>query len=235
MGQLGKMAWAAALLALCTVTLQARQKKRSTAALNDEGTFHITLAGSTIGDEKFEIRSSVGQIEARSQSDLQLPKDGKTLNFKTRPDLVLDSSFNPLSYRWSQTGAQSSRLEANFLTQPAQVVYRTVSGESDQREFSLSRDVAILDDNVIHQYELVVWRYDRGNGGAQTFPAFIPQEAVPGEITVQAAPDEPGQPPGTRHLVVVTDQARIDLWVDRQERLQKVTIASVGLEAVRDK
>jgi hypothetical protein len=109
LGRLGKMAWAAALLALCTVTLQARQKKRSTAALNDEGTFRITLAGSTIGDEKFEIRSLAGQIEARSQSDLQLPKDGKTLNFKTRPDLVLDSRRVRNRHGLKQTSALSPR------------------------------------------------------------------------------------------------------------------------------
>lgn len=235
MRRLERIGWTGVALLLCAASALARQKKHSTAPLNDEGTFHITLAGADIGDEKFEIRSSAGQIEARSQSDLLLPKDGKTLNFKTHPDLVLDSTFNPLSYRWSQSGAQSSRLEANFRTQPAQVVYRTVSGESDEREFSLSRDVAILDDNVIHQYELVVWRYNRTNGGSQTFPAFIPQEAIPGEITVEAAPDEPGQPGGTRHLVVVTDQARIDLWADPQERLQKVSIVAAGLVAVRIK
>ncbi|MGH9453957.1 MAG: hypothetical protein ACRD2O_08310, partial [Terriglobia bacterium] len=74
-------------------------------------------------------------------------------------------------------------------------------------------------------------------GGRQDFHAFIPQEALPGLITIQDMGEEPTvahpKGPGLRHLLLITDRARIDIWVDQDHRIQRVTIPAAQFEAVR--
>jgi hypothetical protein len=60
---------------------------------------------------------------------------------------------------------------------------------------------------------------------------------MPGELTVQDAGMQTLQLAGTsqalRHLVVMTDNAEIDLWADAQGRLQRLYWSAPQLEAVR--
>ncbi len=205
--------------------------------VDDRGVFVITQQGRPIGTETFTIKSSRQQVEAEAKIELHAEQDGKTYSFKTTPKLVMDDKLRPVMYAWSQKGARSSDLSVDFRTTPANAHYRTVTGESDVREFDLPKDVVILDDNVIHHYQLVVERYRRTHGGKQTFHAFIPQEALPGSLNVEEVGKEQveigGEKRNLRHLVVTTDLARIDLWADGQDHVQLVSIPVAGIEAVR--
>ena len=81
--------------------------------------------------------------------------------------------------------------------------------------------------------------YDQTSRGKQIFNAFIPQEALPGEITLEDVGAEPvsvrGDSRNLRHLVLTTDLARVDLWVDNQHHLQVVSVPVAQLQAVRKK
>ncbi len=175
---------------------------------------------------------------AKAQVQLQVEQDGKSVEVKTFPDLVLNSRFEPLTYSWSQKGNQSSRLEIDFRKSPARCHYHTVTGLEDNRDFDLPSDVVVLDDNVLHHYELVIFRLGRSaGGGRQTLKAFIPQEAVPGVLSIEDLGDDPpqaGQHKGKlRHLRMTTELTQIDLWVDKQQRLQRVSNPATQFEAVR--
>jgi hypothetical protein len=205
--------------------------------VDDRGVFILSLAGRQIGTENFSIRSSRDQIEAKAQIQLRLGQDGNTVELKVFPDLLMNSRFEPLTYSWSQRGAQSSELAIDFRNSPAKCRYHTVTGQEDKRDFDLPRDVVVLDDNVLHHYELVVSRLNLPAGGQQTFKAFVPQEALPGVLTVE---EVRGSSPGggehaerLRHLRVTTELTRIDLWVDEQHRLQRVSNPETQFEAVR--
>ena len=205
-------------------------------SFNDHGTFITTLAGERLGTEEFRIRSLGDRIEAQAVIHLTVTKNGTPIHFETLSDLILDSALNPLSYRWTQKVPESSRLRIDFGADAARVRYDTVRGRHEVREFSLPQDTVILDDNVIHQYELVAMRYDK-TGGEQSFRAFIPQEGIPGVLTVENLGTEAvsveGKKMSCRHLVVTTDLAHIDLWIDQHEYLQKLEIASSQLIVVR--
>jgi hypothetical protein len=125
----------------------------------DEGTFIISLAGQQIGTEKFRIRTTKNRVEAEAQIELRVERDGKSYEFRTSPKLVLNADLEPLTYNWNQKGSQSSRLEVDFRTSPARVLYRTVGGGDDVRDFDLPESVVVLDDNVVHHYQLVVERF----------------------------------------------------------------------------
>jgi hypothetical protein len=204
---------------------------------SDRGVFELTLAGKAIGTESFEIRSSAEQIEARAEIHLRVEQSGKTVEVKTYPHLVLDTQLQPLTYTWMQKGTQSSQLEVDFRVSPAQTRYKTVNGQEDLRTFGLPKDVVVVDDNVVHHYQLVVARYRASGGGNRTFKAFIPQEALPGDLNVQEVGTEPASVNGSmldlHHLVVTSELAHVNLWVDEQQRLQRVSVTEARFEAFR--
>jgi len=168
---------------------------------------------------------------------MRVEQDGKTFEFRSFPKLVLSAALQPLTYSWSQKGAQSSQLDLDLQASPAKARYKTVTGEDDQRDFELPRDVVILDDNVLHHYQLIVYLYLRQGGGKQAFAAFVPQEALPGSLAVQDAGLETVELAKRkltlRHLVFSTDLKHIDVWADDQGRVQRVYISDGQLDAVR--
>ncbi len=209
----------------------------STAVFEDHGIFILEIGGRRIGSESFQIRARGSQIEALAEIQIHGVENGQPSAFKTSPDLVLNAALDPISYTWVQKRPQYSRISIDFMKSPARVRYHTISGAQDNRAFALPRDVIVLDDNVIDQYELLAMRYLRTPGGKQNFQAFIPQEALPGTVSVASAGTEnidlDGRNQPTQHLVLNTGLARIDLWVDQQGRLLRMERASVRFIALR--
>jgi hypothetical protein len=207
--------------------------------LDDRGTFEIFTGGKSIGTETFEIRLRGEQIEAQGNVHLQMEQNGKRIEVRTSSSLLLDPHLDPLSYTWNQKGTQSSQLSIDFRTQPAHVRYKTVSGQDDRRDFHLDKDVVVLDDNALHQYQLAAARYDAAKGGTQTFRAFIPQEALPGAITLNSLGSEPvlveGKKLTLRHFLLTTELAQINLWVDDRGHLQMVSAPDSQFQAMRKK
>jgi hypothetical protein len=230
-----------AVLALITAELPLRGQVSSAAPadLNDHGTFEIFSAGQSIGTETFVIRSRGDRIEAQGDGHLQVEQNGKKIEVQTSSTLWLDSQLDPISYTWSQKGTQSSQLSIDFRSQPAHVRYKQVNGQDDRRDFKLDKDVVVLDDNVLHHYQLAVARYDQAKGGTQALRAFIPQEAMPGVITLKAAGPEPltvgGEKRTLRHFLLVTEMAQINLWVDDHGHLEMVSAPDAQFQAMRKK
>ncbi len=209
------------------------------ANLADRGTFEISIAGKPIGTETFEIKLRSNQVEAQGEIHLEMEREGKKVDVRSNSNLLLDEHFHPLSYTWSQKGTQSSQLSMDFRPNIAQVRYKTVGGQQDRRDFKLDKDVAVLDDNVIHHYQLVLERYDAAAGGVQAFRAFIPQEAAPGVITLRVVGTEAvnvdGESRTLRHFLLTAEQAQVNLWADDQGHLQLVTVPTTQYQAMRKK
>jgi len=208
-------------------------------SLNDQGVFRLFLAGRRIGSEKFAIQSTADQTSAQAETEFQIDKEGKPVLIKTTSGLILNSQLVPLTYSWNMKSPQASSLEADFRTKPAKLRYRTVTGEADERDFALLPDIVLIDNNVFHHFELLAERYRMTPGGKQVFRAFVPQDALPGELSVEGKGRETvklrGQAEELQHLVVTTDLAQIDLWLDDQRHLQRVLIGAAQLEAVRER
>ena len=205
--------------------------------VDDEGVFVISLGGRPVGTERFKIHSSQGKVEAQGEIRLHLEQNGKTVGVQSFPDLVLDPQLRPVTYTWNQKGPQSSRLEVDFSGKLARVRYKTISGDEDNRDFELPPDVVVLDDNVVHHYQLIIARYETMGGGKQTFRVFVPQEALPSLLTVEdmgnATTAIGGVTANLRHLVITTDVTHIDLWVDDQQHIERVSVPEAQLEAIR--
>jgi hypothetical protein len=209
------------------------------ADLNDHGTFEIFAAGQSIGTETFAIGVGSNQIAAQGNVHLQVEQNGKKIEVRTSSNLTLDLQMIPLSYTWNQKGAQSSQLSIDFHTQPVRARFKTVNGQDDWRDLNLDPDVVVLDDNVIHHYQLAIARYDQAKGGTQAFRAFIPQEATPGVITLKFVGSESATVEGDkrtlRRFLLTTELAQISLWADDQGHLQLVSAPDAQFQAMRKK
>jgi len=206
-------------------------------AFNDQGTFIISQAGRPMGTEKFSIRSSSNQILAQGEVTLLYEDSGRAVNIHTFPKLVLSSKLEPISYAWDEKSPDIYHLEVDFRSSPARSVLKKSNGKEDVRVFRLGLDLVILDNNIFHQYELLVRRYLASPGGIQAFNGFIPQEALPGGLAVADAGTAEtkgrGKKKNLRHLIVTTNTLRVDLWVDNLGRLDRLLSPSAELEVVR--
>ena len=207
--------------------------------LDDEGTFVLSLAGHNYGTETFRIRSVQGTIEAEAEVQLREQETGHANPIESFPKLVLDMDLNPMTYMWSLKGSTPYNLLVDFTGKLVRSQLHLPGDKEDIREFQLPKDVVVLDNNVICHYQLLVYRYARTSGGKQPFQAYIPQDATPGMLTLQDAGletvDLRGQKKELQHLVMVADNAEVDLWVDAQHRLQRLLVATSKLEVVRQK
>jgi len=205
--------------------------------VDDEGVFVISMAGRPVGSESYKIHSSPGRIEARGEIRLDIEKNGKTVSVESFPDLVMDTQLRPLTYAWRLHGPKTSRLEVDFRARPAKVRYHTINGSEDDRDFDLPPDVMVLDDNVIHHFQLIAARLQAMGGGKQTFRIFVPQEALPSLMTVEdlgiSATQDRSDASGLRHLLITTDVTHVDLWVDDKLHVQRVSVPAAQLEALR--
>jgi len=210
------------------------------ANLDDRGTFAISLAGRPIGTEKFTIRSSKDKIEAEAEIQLRAGQGAKSVAVKSHPQLVLDPQLEPQTYILNQKGTQEFHLEADFRVSPAVSRLRLAGhAEDNKRDFALPKDVVILDDNVVHHYQLLINRFTLKPEKKQTFNAYIPQEALPGVVTLEEVGNEEVELNGRKvpldHLVFSAELARIDLWVDSQQHLQRFYNSESQLDAIRSK
>jgi hypothetical protein len=234
---------AASILIAPAGILAARENpapKPAALTIDDQGTYSILFNGSPIGTERFKIHSSSDKIEADGEIEIKVEQSGQALELKSSPRLVLNQRWYPLAYVVNQKGTPEFHLEVDFRESPAKSrLHLSGAKEDDKRDFVLPKDVVILDDNIVHHYQLLVDRFVSKPDKQQSFQAYIPQEATPGDLSVQdmgmedvnfAARNET-----LRHLVVSTEIARIDLWVDGQNHLQRLLNPAAQLEAIRTK
>jgi hypothetical protein len=204
---------------------------------DDQGTFLISLAGAPLGTEKFTIQASDDHLVAQADIHLKIMQGQLPVELETFPKLVLDSHFRPQTYSWHLKGPESYQLDVDFRTPPARSRLRLGGKKEDVRTFQLPPDVVILDNNVIHHYQLLLDRYYTTSKRNQTFSGYIPQDALPGVLTVEDVGPQVIQLHGAEttleHVVVTADNARLDLWVDGQHRLQRLSDPTKAMEAIR--
>jgi len=236
--------WIAVLILVgCECNLAAQQdpgQQGAAPVLDDQGTYSLLFEGHQIGTERFKIHASADKIEAEAEIEIKTDQTGQPVALKSSPRLILDRQWEPQTYLVNQKGTPEFHLEVDFHKSPAQSRLRLANDKvDDERDFALPKDVLIVDDNVVHHYQLLVDRFALKPDKQQTFNAYIPQEATPGVLNIQDMGSEEvnfaGRHEKLRHLLVSTDIAKIDLWVDGQQHLQRIFIPSVQLEAVRTK
>ena len=218
----------AATALACALALPARAQVTTL----DEGTFTISRNGTLVGREAFSIRSSPGMggpvIHAKATVSYD---DARRLT----PSLKADSVGAPTDYQLEvKVGANATEVLAGVIRRGRfSATTQTPRGES-LKEYVVSEGALILDEDVFHQYYFLA----RGARGSSV-PVVVPHRNVQVVMRVEergpATVSVDGQMLPARHLILVEPGgSNREIWVDRQGRVLKVTIAARGITATRD-
>jgi len=221
----------------CAALSLAAQKKPAVASRpvvfsQDKGKLTIKLGGQTVGHEEFEIAPSGGGWLAKGTAEIK-PLEGASS--KVSGSLTLQANGAPISYDWSAQAEKTNGAHVLFANGVASITLEMQGARPFQQDLSFgSPMIAVLDNNLYHQYAILARIYDWSKGGVQTFPVIIPQELTPGSITVQSTGSASSDGKTYEGLKVTTSDLEILLLLDANHRLMRLEVPDAKVSVIRD-
>jgi hypothetical protein len=224
-------------LIVCAALSLAAQKKPAASPgpvvfFQDKGKLTIKLGGQTVGHEEFEIAPSAGGWLAKGTAEIK-PPEGATS--KVSGSLTLQANGAPISYDWSAQAEKTNGAHVLFANGVASITLEMQGARPFQQDLSFgSPMIAVLDNNLYHQYAVLARIYDWSKGGVQTFPVIIPQELTPGTITVQSTGSATSDGKTYEGLKVTSSDLEILLLLDTNHRLMRLEVPDAKVSVTRD-
>ena len=224
-------ATALAILACAALTLAA-QKNSSTLFAQDKGKLTIKLDGQTVGHEDFEIAPSGAGWRAKGTADIKPPEGAAS---KISGTLTLQPDGTPISYEWSAQAEKTNGAHIIFANGVAKITLEMQGARPFEQTLSFNTAlVAVLDNNLYHQYAVLARVYDWSKKGAQSFPVLIPQELTPGTITVESTGSASADGKSYEGLKVTTSDLEILLLLDNSHRLMRLEVPAAKVSVIRE-
>jgi hypothetical protein len=226
-----------ALILSCGVAGIAGQKKnvRAPAAslfAQDNGKLTIKLDGQTVGHEEFAIAPSGGGWLAKGNADIK-PSNGPAS--KVSGSLTLQPDGAPISYEWTSQAEKTNSAHLLFTNGLAKMTLQMQGAHPFDQTFTFDTPlIAVLDNNLYHQYAVLARLYNWSKRGPQTFPVLIPQELMPGTITAESTGSATIDGKSYEGFRVNTADLEVDLYLDATHRLMRLEVPSAKVSVVRD-
>jgi hypothetical protein len=233
-------------LSICLVTLLilacaaagiADQKKNTASHgasvfAKDGGKLTIKLDGQTVGHEEFEITPSASGWLAKGSAEI---KPSQAPASKVTGSLTLQPDGAPVSYQWTSHAEKNNSASILFADGIAKMTLQMQGAHPFDQTFTFGTPlVAVLDNNLYHQYAVLARLYDWSKRGPQTFPVLIPQELMPGSITAESTGSATIDGASYEGLRVNTTDLEIDLYLDSNHRLMRLEVPSAKVSVVRE-
>jgi hypothetical protein len=227
----------ALLILLCAGAGIADQKKNAKASgasvfTQDKGKFTIKLDGQTVGHEDFEIAPAGGGWLAKGSAEI---KPTQSPASKVTGSLTLQPDGAPISYRWTSQADKTNSANILFDDGIAKMTLQMQGAHPFDQTFTFGTPlVAVLDNNLYHQYGVLARLYDWSKRGPQTFPVLIPQELMPGSITAESTGSASLDGKSYEGFRVNTSDLEVDLYLDSNHRLMRLEVPSAKVSVIRD-
>lgn len=196
----------------------------------DKGKLKIIVGGQQVGTEEYEIAPSNGGWVARGNTEIKSAQ-GATHVTGT---LSMHEDGTPTRYEWSTQGAKKASAVVGFegMTATSELQMENARPFTQQFTFTSPR-IAVLDNNLYHQYAVLARLYDWSRKGAQTFPVLVPQDLTPGNVTVESLGKQDAGGTSAEQLRVKTEDNEIDVFLDGP-RLVRIVVPSANAEIIRE-
>ncbi|HXM99883.1 MAG TPA: hypothetical protein VN982_15555 [Candidatus Dormibacteraeota bacterium] len=222
------------LIALTAVTGQTAEKPSAAGVLvADKGKLIIKLDGKTVGHEEFEISPSEGGWVAKGTTEIK-PDQGPSA--KITGTLVLQPDGAPISYDWTAQTEKKNSARILFANGVAKISLEMQGGAKPfEQDLTFNTAlVAVLDNNLYHQYAVLARVFDWSKRGEQTFPVLIPQELTPGSITVKYTGASKDGGKSYEGLRVTTSDLEVLLVLDASHRLMRLEVPAAKVSVIRE-
>lgn len=236
--KLGKSCIATILGAVvCTTIGVAAQKKGAASSVasvfsQDKGKLAILLDGQNVGHEEFEIAPAGGGWTAKGTANINPPGGSAS---KITGTLTLQPDGAPLTYDWTSQAEKRNGAHVLFTNGIAKITLEMQGAHPYDQTFTFGTPlVAVLDNNLYHQYAVLARIYDWSKRGAQTLPVLIPQELTPGSITVESTGSASADGKTYEGLRVTTSDLEILLLLDTHHRLMRLEVPTAKVSVVRE-
>ena len=210
------------------------QKKPSAASIfvADRGKFKVFLDGKPVGQEEFDISpSGVGWI---AKGTNHFAVEGSAPATVTG-NLSLSSDGAPISYDWSSQSDKTNSAHITFAGAVAKMTVQLGSAHSFEQDLTFSSPlIVVLDDNLYYQYVLLARVYDWNRRGTQNFSVLVPQELLPGSITVDWAGAVNAEGKAYEGLKVTTNDLELMLYLDSNHRLMRLEVPASKAAVIRE-
>jgi hypothetical protein len=228
--------FSALLLSLFAFGLPAHgaQKKVPTGSVfaPDKGKLDILLDGKSVGREEFEIASSGGGWTAKGTTKITPPQGASSTVTGT---LTLQPDGAPISYEWSSQAEKNNGAHIVFANGVAKITLQIQGAHSYQQDISFTSPlIAVLDNNLYYQYAVLARLYDWSRRSSQTFSVLIPQELLPGTVSVDWAGAVNADGKAYEGLKVTSSDLEIMLYLDTNHRLMRLEVPSAKVVVVRE-
>lgn len=228
-----KFSFAASILFALAVTLLAHaDQKKSSVFVSDKGKFKLLVDNNPIGQEEFEIYSSGGNWVAKGTTHLNPPGSPAAT---VTGNLTLQPDGTPVSYEWTSEADKNSNAHIAFVNNTAKMTVQLGTGRSFEQELTFTTPlVVVLDNNLYYQYAVLARVYDWSRRGTQDFSVLIPQELLPGTITVDWAGAVSAEGKTYEGLKVTTNDLQVVLYLDNNHRLMRIEVPASKAAIVRE-
>ena len=190
----------------------------------DKGKFRILLDGQAIGSEEFEISPSGDTWTARGSTTAHAP--GGT-EIKATGQLKLSADGSPIRYVWSAEAKKKATGVVEFENGTAKCSANLGGPSPMMKDFKFATPhIAVLDNNLYHQYAVLAQIYDWNAGGKQTFPVVIPQDLTPGSISVESIGPQQVENVTYEAMRVSSTDLEILLYLDANHHLMRLEVPS---------
>jgi hypothetical protein len=188
----------------------------------DKGKFRVSINGQQIGSEEFSIAASGDVWVERSSMSAHAPGGAE---IKAAGQLRLAADGSPVHYDWTAEAQKKASGSVEFTGATAKCTADFGEANPLRKDFTFtSPHVAVLDNNLYYQFAILARQYDWKAGGKQTFPVLIPQDMVPGTISVEAVGSQPGGKETSQALRASTPDLEIMLYLDSAHRLVRLEV-----------
>jgi hypothetical protein len=198
----------------------------------DKGKLRITMSGQPVGSEDFEIAASGDTWLERSSMTAHAP--GST-DVKSAGQLRLSADGSPLRYDWSAEALKKATGSVDFASGNAKCSADLGNASPLRKDFKFTSTViAVLDNNLYYQFGILARLYDWKTGGKQTFPVLIPQDMVPGTISVESLGQQQAGNGKYETLRVSSTDLEIMLYLDGNHRMMRLEVPSSNVVIERE-
>ena len=198
----------------------------------DKGKLNILLEGKSVGHEEFEIVSSGGGWIAKGTTKIT-PPQGATSTVTGA--LTLQPDGVPISYEWTSQAEKTNGAHILFANGVAKVTLQMQGAHAFEQDLSFSSPfIVVLDNNLYHQYAVLARVYDWSRKGRQSYSVLVPQELLPGTITVDSVGTLSADGKAYDGLKVSTSDLEVVLYLDANHRLMRLEVPSAKVAVVRE-
>jgi len=217
--------------AACAMLSPPLRAKNNAPFVADKGSFKIMVNGQQAGKEDFEIspNGGGGDWQAHGNAEIQTA-EGTT---RISGTLQFHTDGTPVRYEWSTQGAKKAGAVITFSGSVANIELRAEGKQTYSQQLTFnSPQVAILDNNLYHQYAVLAGLYDRDKGGTQSFAVLVPQELTPGTVTIDSLGNRDVDGKKYEELRVKTEDLEVDLYLDGK-KLMRIVAPGSNAEIIR--